>query len=265
MIGASVRGVAETEEPLTGGNLNAGVIRVGDTVRREAGPWTRAVHGLLLHLAESGYPPPVLLGFDAKDREIVTFIEGPPIHPDRYDLVAQPQGLARAARLIAEYHAAQATFLRPPDASWRADARDPSGSEEVLAHNDLAPWNLIAGPVWTYIDWDLVAPGRRSWDLAWALHSFVGLWPDSGDTPAATAERITAFCDGASVPHADRVGLLRVVVERTQHNADELRRRAAAGEPAYERLVATGHAEVWQRGSEHVASHLDLWARFLMS
>ncbi|MBB5868305.1 hypothetical protein F4553_001684 [Allocatelliglobosispora scoriae] len=35
------------EEPLTGGNASAGVVRVGDTVRRPAGPWTYALHGFL--------------------------------------------------------------------------------------------------------------------------------------------------------------------------------------------------------------------------
>ena len=34
------------EQPLTGGNVAAGVVRVGDTVRRPSGPWTPAVHTL---------------------------------------------------------------------------------------------------------------------------------------------------------------------------------------------------------------------------
>jgi Ser/Thr protein kinase RdoA (MazF antagonist) len=32
--------MAGTETPLDGGNMNNGVVRVGDTVRRPAGPWT---------------------------------------------------------------------------------------------------------------------------------------------------------------------------------------------------------------------------------
>jgi hypothetical protein len=35
--------------PLGGGNMSSGVVRVGDTVRRPAGPWTPAVHALLTH------------------------------------------------------------------------------------------------------------------------------------------------------------------------------------------------------------------------
>ena len=36
----------DVEEPLRGGNVSARVVRVGDTVRRPAGPHTPAVHAL---------------------------------------------------------------------------------------------------------------------------------------------------------------------------------------------------------------------------
>jgi hypothetical protein len=43
------------EEPLSGGNVSQGVVRVGDTVRRPAGPHTPAVHALLSHLHAVGF------------------------------------------------------------------------------------------------------------------------------------------------------------------------------------------------------------------
>jgi hypothetical protein len=43
------------EEPLRGGNASAGVVRVGDTVSRPAGPHTPAVHALLLICTGSGF------------------------------------------------------------------------------------------------------------------------------------------------------------------------------------------------------------------
>ena len=45
-----------TEVPLGGGNVSGGVVRIGDTVRRPAGPWTPAVHALLGHLHATGFP-----------------------------------------------------------------------------------------------------------------------------------------------------------------------------------------------------------------
>ena len=65
-----------TEERLEGGNVG-GAVRVGDTVRRSAGPWTPAVHALLAHLAGTGFTgAPRPLGFDEQGREVLTFLEG---------------------------------------------------------------------------------------------------------------------------------------------------------------------------------------------
>jgi hypothetical protein len=44
-----------TETPLSGGNMSSGLVQVGNTVRRPAGPWTPAVHALLSHLHEAGF------------------------------------------------------------------------------------------------------------------------------------------------------------------------------------------------------------------
>lgn len=256
--------MSEREQPLEGGNLDGAVVRVGETVRRTAGPWTPAVHGLLEHLASRSYPAPRAFGTDDEGREILSFVRGECVHPNHLTLIESEAGVRRVGRLIADYHEAQVGFVPPANAQWREEGRDPTGSTEVLAHNDLAPWNLVAGPDgWTFIDWDLAAPGRRLWDLAWAVHSFVGLWPDSTLTHEQTAARIAAFCDGAHVDGTDRPALLDVVIERTGDHATMLRRRADAGDANFERMVAEGHADVWERGSAHVQTNRELWLRLL--
>ncbi len=251
--------VSEEEIPLEGGNLNLGIVRVGDTVRRTVGSWTPAVHALLQHLARVDYPAPVPLGTDGIGREVLSFIPGVAAHPHHLDALGTPDAIERAGRLIEGYHRAQVGFAAPRNAHWQDLGQDPSGSEEVLAHNDFSPWNLIIGPRWVFIDWDLVAPGRRSWDLAWALHSLVGLWPDSEHDESETVARISAFCDGARVGVGQRGSLLNVVVERTGHNAREIRRRSDEGDPAYRRMLELGHAERWEQGCHHVQEHLDRW------
>jgi hypothetical protein len=63
-------------EWLEGGYAN-GAVRVGDTVRRSAGPWTPAVHALLAYLADQGFTgAPRPLGFDEQGREMLAFLEG---------------------------------------------------------------------------------------------------------------------------------------------------------------------------------------------
>ena len=47
------RHTGQVEIRLDGGNTG-GAVRVGDTVRRAAGPWTPSVHALLAHLAGKG-------------------------------------------------------------------------------------------------------------------------------------------------------------------------------------------------------------------
>jgi hypothetical protein len=60
------------EQPLTGGNVSVGVVRVGDTVRRPSGPWTPAVHALLRYLGSAGFDgAPEPLGIDAQGREVL--------------------------------------------------------------------------------------------------------------------------------------------------------------------------------------------------
>jgi Ser/Thr protein kinase RdoA (MazF antagonist) len=167
------------EHPLSGGNVTAGVVRVGDTVRRPAGPWTPAVHSLLQHLDRKGFAgAPRALGLDAQGRETLTFAPGSAAWPwDAFRPLMTEGALVRVAELVDAYHAAVADFRPPPDADWSPIA--PRNGAEVICHNDLAPWNLIVGPAGelTLIDWDLAAPGTRLSDLAYAARTFTPLVP----------------------------------------------------------------------------------------
>ncbi len=53
------------------------LVRVGETVRRPAGPWTESVHHLLRSLRQRGFDlAPEPLGIDAAGREILSYIHG---------------------------------------------------------------------------------------------------------------------------------------------------------------------------------------------
>ena len=66
--------MSSAENPLPGGNMSSGVVRVGDTVRRPTGPWTPAVHALLVHLNAVGFcGAPRPLGFDEQGREVLSY------------------------------------------------------------------------------------------------------------------------------------------------------------------------------------------------
>jgi hypothetical protein len=249
------------EEPLLGGNTHDAIVKVGDTVRRPTGPWTPGVHALLAHLEAKRYPgAPRVLGLDDIKREILTYVPGIVIWPGHFSLVGGDDTLESVARLIRDYHDAVADFGATPFI-WSVRGADPTGVAEVLCHNDFAPWNLVMSEErMTFIDWDLAAPGRRSWDLAWALLGFVPLMPRSDFSDADIRSRIAIFC-AAYGPEARPSELLSVAVERAETEARAIETKGAAGEEPYGRLLRDGHADIWNRAAAHVASHLEIWVR----
>lgn len=67
--------MSDREEVLNGGNINK-VVRVGETVRREAKP-NPYVYELLKHLEKMAFPySPRYLGRDDEGREILSYLEG---------------------------------------------------------------------------------------------------------------------------------------------------------------------------------------------
>jgi hypothetical protein len=256
---------AGNSEALGGGNTHLSIVRVGDTVRRPVGEWTPAVHALLDHLDASGFSAaPRALGLDDGGREVLTFVTGEVVWPGHFEWLEADEPLAEIARLIREYHDVVATFVPPPDARWWDLAADPSGAGEVICHNDFAPWNLIRGADagWTFIDWDLAAPGRRLWDLGWALLGFIPLTPDRPLPDEDIVRRLAVFMDayGAS---AELGQALAAAVERGEHEAARIRELAAAGAEPFVRLRDEGHAAIWAGAAEHVAKNAARWAQLI--
>ena len=162
------------EEALLGGNSSRDVVRVGATIRRPAMPWSASVDALLLHLQKVGFEgAPRPLGYDEAGRQVLSFVEGF-IDPDPSDL--DESRIAELGRMIRRFHDASATFVPSSDAIWNVVITPPE--EDLICHNDLAPWNLIrTSTQLTFIDWDGAGPGSRLWDLAYAAHGLVPLSP----------------------------------------------------------------------------------------
>jgi len=253
------------EELLSGGNTSAEVVKIGSTVRRPTGPWTSRVHELLRHLESRGFEgAPRVLGIDEQGREILTYLDGLVVWPDHFDLVAEDQALAEVSGVIRRYHDAVADFRSLDRQTWSDRGSDPHGPNEVLCHNDLAPWNLVRDTEgWAFIDWDLAAPGRRSWDLAWALLGFVPLTPDSQLSLQKTRHRINVFREGygAAIFPTDT---LDVAVERCGREAQLIHELGSLRQAPYARLLAEGHFEIWASAEEHIRQHAPDWQTALV-
>jgi phosphotransferase family enzyme len=220
-----------------GGNLNAAV-RVGNTVRRRAGPWTPAVHALLRHLESVDFPAPRVKGMDAEGREILGFIDGETYTgtfealPERF--TADPQLIA-AARLLRRYHDAVESFKPPSDAQWRLVAPTKA---DIICHNDWSPWNalLSEGRFALMLDWDLAGPGTRVWDVANAAYSWAPLASGGGRHKIdEQARRLRLFLDAYGL--RDRKEVLPTLRVRVQHVARFIQEQAALGDPGMRRLV----------------------------
>jgi Ser/Thr protein kinase RdoA (MazF antagonist) len=252
------------EIPLHGGNMSTGVVRVGQTVRRPTGPWTPAVHALLTHLHTAGFAgAPKPLGIDGKNREVLTFIPGPVAWPDHFDRLEPDERLARVARIIRDFHDAVAGFVPPPDAQWQVLM--PANGSEIIAHHDLAPWNLVIGdPRWAFIDWDVAAPGTRLGDIAYALHGFVPLSADPEWTRADAGHRMRVFADAYGLDETQRRELVTLLAPRTRAMYTFLGAQAAAGTQPWTRLWHEGHGKVWQADADYIEQRIPEWERALV-
>jgi Ser/Thr protein kinase RdoA (MazF antagonist) len=243
--------VSEPEVPLLGGNVTGGLVRVGDTVRRPAGPWSAAVHHLLLHLEAVGFRgAPRSYGFDERGRHVLEFVPGE-VRPARSPADSDA-GLRRVGRLLRDLHDASAGCTPLPDAQWNTVIAP--DREDLVVHHDAAPWNLVVGPErWVLIDWDTAAPGSRLWDLAYAAHGFVPLAPS---VPAGVAgRRLRALVEGYGLDEPDRRELVDLLHRRVLSMVDLLRDGARDRVEPWATLWAGGHGEVWQQHADHVAQH----------
>jgi hypothetical protein len=180
---------------LAGGNMNS-VERVGDPVRRNAGPWTPTVHRYLDYLARSGVDwAPKPLGIDG-DREVLSFVTGEvPLYP-LPDWVWADAVLVDGARRLRQLHDASIGFALD-GAVWQSPAKVPI---EVICHNDFAPHNLafVAGSIVGAIDFDMCSPGPRIWDLAYFATRAVPLTaetPVGAPTPFDARRRVQLILD----------------------------------------------------------------------
>lgn len=223
----------EPDGPVGGGNMNA-VYREGDTVVRDAGPWTPTVHRYLdyLHVAGIDWVPRpfgVTLGAGGEpERERLSYLHGDvPAYP-LPDWVWSDEILRDGAQHLRRLHDASVGFASD-GAIWQSPAKIPS---EVVCHNDFSPHNLVfcGGRIVGAIDFDFCSPGPRVWDLAYFATRTVPLGADPpGNAPGMDQARdrvqllLDAYGAGPVVSWDD---VVRVAVVRLHDLADFSRQKA---------------------------------------
>ena len=263
--------MSETEQVLTGGNINK-VVKVGNTVRREAES-NLYVHELLIHLEKAGYPySPRYMGIDEKNREILSYLDGvvPGNHyPEIDGYMWSDEVLYELAKLLRGYHDATVGFI----STTKSKSEYPDRFlHDVVCHNDAALYNVVFRdnlPV-GMIDFDMAGPGPRIWDIVYTLYTSVplaGFEPSQNDHEVETynrenhasarKRRVEIFFDsyGMDVPS----DLKDWVISRIKFMCSTLSERSASGDPAFIKLVQEGHLAHYEKEIEFLEEHFDDW------
>lgn len=218
------------EVSLPGGNVG-GAIRVGDTVRRQPGAWTPAVHALLNHLRGRVPAIPRVHGTDEQGREVLSYLPGRVVDVDA-DLLSDGQ-LTSLLHWTRGFHDAVAGFSHP--GPWRFF---PVRGATLICHNDIAPYNAcFDGDELTGVfDWDLAGPSTPLFELAFIAWNCVPLYRDIGADLAADRLRLVA----ASYGHLTATQILDAVLPRVQLMLDWIPAAAAAGDKGMANVMAAG-------------------------
>lgn len=248
--------MSATEVPLSGGNATAEVVRVGDTVRK---PWTRSTPDVLAFMDRvraAGVDVPLGSGPDEAGRQVLEFIPGesaedlPPL---------SLQQLTSVGQIVRSIHDASPTYEEGSDDAW--DVLLPVAGADLVCHNDLAPWNLIVGDRWVFIDWDGAGPSTRLWDLAYSAQAFT--LSDVTQAPADAAQRLRAFVDGYGADPALREGLPAAMAERAGAMHALLRDSHESGREPWGSMYGQGHGEHWLQATHYAKTHRAIWSQAL--
>ncbi len=247
------------EVPLLGGFVNT-VHRVGDTVRRTAGPWTPTIHALLHHLEDVGFvEAPRALGVDEQGREVLDWLPGTAVPWNEWpDALIVGDGVEQLAWMLRRYHDAVATFTVPADATWRNPLAPRTG--ELVRHGDPSPFNSLwqGGRVTGLIDWDFAQPGHAITDVAYLARYAVPVAPvralaDYGlPVGLDRGARLRRLCMAyGGVTPSEVLAELKTLIQREIH---ETRTLSGHGMHPWIQFAHDGNVEVWSREVQWLGS-----------
>jgi hypothetical protein len=213
-----------------------GAVRVGDTVRRPAGPWTPAVHALLDHLDGAGLEGiPKVLGMDHAGREVLTYLPGRSVDVDAETV--RVALLVAAVRWLHRFHDAVRDFRPAGVVHWR-NGMARLGGDEIVCHHDPGVYNwIVAGDrLVGMLDWDMAGPGKPIDDLAFMAWTAVPLFrPNSAPD---VARRLRLMADTYGGPDAAEV--LDHAEVRMRTATDRIEAGQRRGDPGMLNLASVG-------------------------
>ena len=263
------------EQVLSGGGVTH-VVRVGETVRRPARPFSATVQHFLAHLRRQGFlAAPEPLGYDECGREILSYLPGDvPVEPlPAY--AAEQRVLVALGGLVRQLHDAAASWVPPKDAVYGAlPGPPPPGVRplvehpELVSHQDYCPGNIVFrnGLPAGLIDFDMARPTSRVADVVNALYYWAPLSHPQDRAPSlADADpgvRARIFADAYGMTAAQRAAVAPLAVRRAANSVFAMQ-AAAEADPVFRRWWEEGlrerlpRTQAWITAeAEHLAAAL---------
>ncbi len=234
-------------EPLIGDGVTPGIVRIGNTVRRPARPFSATIQAYLAHLHATGFTgAPIPMGFDQDGREVLSYVPGEvprePLPPE----TAADQVLIALAQLIRHLHEVWQSWTPPADAVWGGlpgSAATPriDYPAELVSHRDYCPGNMVfrEGRPVALIDFDLARPTTRVYDIANALYWWAPLWNPIDRAPAFVhaniPARVALFANAYGITTRQRRDLVPLAEQMIRRFHASVR-AAADADPIFRRL-----------------------------
>lgn len=251
-------------EPLIGEGVTPGIVRIGDTVRRPARPFSATIQAYLTHLHAVGFTgAPIPMGFDQDGREVLSYVPGEvprePLPPE----TAADQVLIALAQLIRHLHDASESWTPPSDAIWgglpgSASLPHIDHPSELVSHRDYCPGNVVFRnnrPA-ALIDFELARPTTRLYDIANALYWWAPLWDPVDRAPgfvhADIPARVALFANAYGMSpqqRQDLVPLAARMIRRFHASA----RASADTNPVFRRLWEQSGKDRLPRAEQWIA------------
>jgi Ser/Thr protein kinase RdoA (MazF antagonist) len=206
---------------------------------------------------EAGVDVPAVFGQDEHGRQVTEFV------PGRLALDSDPLThveLSRVGAMVRTIHDASETFRPSRGASWSTAI--PAPGAELVCHNDLAPWNLIIGERWVFIDWDASAPSTRLWDLAYAAQAFT--LSNTDQAPEDAASNLAALVDGYGADRGLRTELPKAMHRRAAAMHDLLKSSHDTGREPWGSMYVDGHGNHWRAATQYAKRYQDIWSAALL-
>ena len=263
-------GDQEVEEPLFGGDLTEGIVRVGATVRRPRVVESDLVEALLLYLEGVGFDgAPRFLGVDDRGRQILSFVDGQVAGRPWPDWVADDDRVVSVAQLVRRYDDAAQGFGLPPVATALIRP-DPDGMPAALrgpatfvAHMDICPENVVFrdGHAAALIDFDLARPSNRLREVCAMLLWWAPMMPEPDREPCVREvdvfARAALMVDAYGLPDDDRAQIATTMLNSTERSWHAMRYRAEQRGGPWRRLWDQGVGELITRRYEWLSRHAE--------